>query len=88
MCNPSPLDNLKEIKELIQANIFDAEVYAQNAPNEQHHLKILVVSDEFQGKTLIKQHRLVMESLKQRFAEDLHAIEIKTITKEKYFQVV
>lgn len=78
------IGDLEQIKSLIHANVPEAEIVLQNGPNDTHHLYLLVISDFFKGKMLIDQHQLVMNSLKDKFNEDLHAIQIKTITKEKY----
>ena len=48
------------------------------------HLDILVSSDVFKGKMLIDQHQIVMDVLKESLKEKVHAVKIKTQTKEKY----
>lgn len=86
MCNRKDFDSVDEIKDLIQAQIPDAEIFVQNRPEETHHLHLLIVSDAFIGKRTLQQHQMVMQSLKEKFAQDLHAIQLKTMTKEKYHQ--
>jgi stress-induced morphogen len=87
MCNPKDFDSIAIIENIIKEAIPNSNVVVENGPNDTHHLKLLVVSDFFKGKMLLEQHRLVMESLKQKFSEDLHAIELKTMTQEKYSEV-
>jgi acid stress-induced BolA-like protein IbaG/YrbA len=44
------------------------------------HFEALVVSDAFEGKSLIQRHRMVMEAVKAELAsEELHALSIKTM---------
>ena len=43
----------------------------------------MVVSEEFKGLNMVKQHKKVSEVLKEEIAE-MHGITIKTYTPEKY----
>ena len=44
------------------------------------HLDILVISQEFEGKMLFKQHRMIMDILTDRLKTDIHAVQLKTYT--------
>ena len=48
------------------------------------HLEIIVASDEFKGKILIDQHQMIMDILKEDLKEKIHAVQLKTMTIEKY----
>lgn len=71
-----------QIKENIEAAVPDAEVHIYDPDGE--HFEALVISPQFQGMPLIKQHKLVMNALKERFATDVHALGLKTFTPEKW----
>lgn len=77
----NPLD---EVKTLIESKIDDAQVQVGDLTGTLDHLEILVVSDIFKGKMLIDQHQIVMDILKESLKEKIHAVKIKTMTKEKY----
>jgi len=63
---------------LIRAGIPGAEV--QVTGDGSHH-EAVVVSDAFDGLTLIKRQRLVMDTVKAELASgELHALSIKTYT--------
>ena len=47
------------------------------------HLGLLVVSDEFHGRPLLEQHKMVMDILKEKLKEEIHAVKIKTLTFDK-----
>jgi len=79
----NPMD---EIKELIQSNMEDAVVTVGDMTGTMDHLEIFVASDEFKGKMLIAQHQIIMDILKESLKEKVHAVKIKTMTKEKYEQ--
>lgn len=44
----------------------------------------MIVSEFFEGVPLIKQHRMVNDSLKELFDKGLHALSIKTSTPSKF----
>jgi len=69
---------------LIREKIPDAKVEIQDVTGSGSHFSLLVVSDSFSGKPLVKQHQLVMNILKNALKQDIHAVQIKTLTFEKY----
>ncbi|MCB1117025.1 MAG: BolA/IbaG family iron-sulfur metabolism protein [Chlamydiia bacterium] len=49
------------------------------------HLEAIVVSEKFEGLSLIKQHQLVMNTLKDHFnGGGLHALALKTYTPQAW----
>ena len=77
----TPMD---EIKNLLESKISESIVEVGDMTGTMDHLEILVISDEFKGKMLIDQHQIVMDILKEPLADKVHAVKIKTMTKEKY----
>ena len=75
-------EKAQQIKETIEAAVPDAAVYIHDPDGE--HFQALVISESFNGMPLIKQHKLVMNTLKERFATDVHALGLKTFTPEKW----
>ncbi len=72
----------KQIKETIEASLAKSTVYIYDPDGE--HFEALVVSADFIGMPLIKQHKIVMNALKERFATDVHALALKTFTPDKW----
>ena len=72
------------IPTLIRDKIPDAKVEVQDVTGSNNHFLLLVVSDSFTGMPLIKQHQAVMDILKDALKEKIHAVQIKTLTFEKY----
>lgn len=77
----TPMD---EIKNLIESNLTGSYVEVGDMTGTMDHLEILVVSDEFKGKMRLAQHQIVMDILKESLKEKVHAVKIKTVTKEKF----
>ena len=72
----------QDIKDTIEAAVPGATVHIYDPDGE--HFEALVISSDYQGMPLIKQHKLVMNALKERFATDVHALGLKTFTPEKW----
>ena len=73
--------DFKEIEELITSNLPDAKMQIQDLTGGKDHLGMMVISDQFEGKMLIEQHQIVMDILKEKLKGDLHALQLKTMTK-------
>ena len=69
-----------EVINLIKQKIVDSEVYVENLKGNDH-LQVTVISSEFNGLSLVKQHQLVYSALKEELASDaIHALALKTET--------
>ena len=70
----------QEVINLIKQKIADSEVFVENLKGEDH-LQVTVISSEFNGLSLVKQHQLVYAALKEELAsEAIHALALKTET--------
>ena len=67
-----------EVINLIKQKIADSQVYVENLKGDDH-LQVTVISSEFNGLSLVKQHQLVYSALKEELAsEAIHALALKT----------
>ena len=65
---------------LITKNLPDAQVKVENLKGNDH-LQVTVISSNFNGLSLVKQHQLVYYALKEELAsEAIHALALKTGT--------
>ena len=70
----------KDVINLITKKIPNSEVFVENLKSNDH-LQVTVISPEFIGLSLIKQHQLVYSALKEELAsEAIHALALKTET--------
>ena len=70
----------QEVINLIKQKIADSEVFVENLKGDDH-LQVTVISSEFNGLSLVKQHQLVYSALKEELAsEAIHALALKTET--------
>ena len=69
-----------EVINLIKQKIGNSEVFVENLKGDDH-LQVTVISSEFNGLSLVKQHQLVYSALKEELAsEAIHALALKTET--------
>lgn len=61
------------------------ESYMHNVPKgSETHFKVVVVTDQFDGKPLIQRHRMVNAALKQELDEGVHALSILSKTPKQW----
>lgn len=82
------MDNLDLVKKLITEALKDAVVEVSDMTGTRDHLEILVASEQFAGKSLLQQHQTVMDILRESLSGPVHAVKLKTMTKERYQQLV
>ena len=71
----------KRVEALIEAGLPGARV---EVTGDGRHFEALVVSDAFEGKSLIQRHRMVLATVNSEIASDeLHALSIKAKTPEE-----
>ena len=69
-----------EVINLITKKLPKSQVFVENLKGNDH-LQITVISSEFNGLSLVKQHQLVYAALKEELAsETIHALALKTDT--------
>ena len=72
-----------QVANLIKSNMDDADVRITDLTGTMDNLGITVISDQFAGKALLDQHQMIMDILKEKLKEEIHAVQIKTMTYEK-----
>ena len=70
----------ENVKNLIKSGLTDAYVEVQDMTGTKDHLDLLIVSDDFKGKMLREQHQLVMNLLKDSLKNEIHAVQLKTMS--------
>lgn len=48
------------------------------------HFQALIVSDEFSGRSRVQRHQLVYAALGDRMREEIHALSMRTLTREEW----
>ncbi|MFB9133375.1 transcriptional regulator BolA [Vibrio olivae] len=61
------------------------ESYMHNVPaGSESHFKVIIVSENFDGKRLLARHRSVNQTLAQELAGQIHALSMHTYTPQEW----
>ena len=74
----------KKIEQKITSTLDDSKVFIQDMTGTNDHFNLIVISDAFQDLSLIEQHRLIYKILNGMVAQEIHALQIKTLTWEQW----
>ena len=79
----------KKIKSKI--NIIEIEIIDESAGHAHHsgnsgggNYKALIISNEFDGKSLIERHQLIYSALGNLMTNEIHAFSMKTMTESEF----
>lgn len=56
----------------------------RGATSSGGHYRLVIVSGEFDGKSLIARHRLVNEAVRDLFGDKIHALSMQTLTPDQW----
>jgi stress-induced morphogen len=68
------------VKETIEQNLPDSTVSVNDLTGTKDHFEVEVISDEFEGVTLIKRHRMIYDALGEKMDGPIHALTLETKT--------
>lgn len=72
----------ESIKSQIEAGISCELVHVEG--DDGYHFSAIIVSAEFQGKNIVRQHQMVYSALGDRMKQEIHALSMKTFTPEQW----
>jgi len=72
-------------------NIIKIEIIDQSSNHLNHpgnsgggHYKALIISNDFDGKSLIERHQLIYSALGNLMTNEIHAFSMKTMTESEF----
>lgn len=74
----------QEIKRIIAEGMKTQHV---DVKGDGAHFEAVIVSEEFNGKSLVQRHKLVYKALGDSMKTDIHALSMKTYTPEQWAEV-
>jgi acid stress-induced BolA-like protein IbaG/YrbA len=73
------------IADVIQTALPGAQVHVEDTVGDGNHFQAVVIAAQFAGLTMIKQHRMVNDALKEYLdSGQLHALALKTYTPDQW----
>mgnify|MGYP006132099881 FL=1 len=70
--------SIKEITNLIKAAIPDATIEIKDLMGDNNHYSAKIISNLFNGKSKIDQHKIVYKALGEKMGNELHALALTT----------
>lgn len=75
----------EQLKAKIESMKPETKAVITDLTGTQDHYAAVIVSTMFEGKSMIEQHRMIMEFLKAEIdSGEVHALTMKTYTPEQY----
>ncbi|CAN0063440.1 unnamed protein product [Phaeothamnion confervicola] len=87
MATPGPMQTLIERKlQVLEPTYLDVinESHMHSGPASESHFKVVVVSEQFEGKRLLDRHRMVNTLLAEELREAIHALSIQSKTPSQW----
>ena len=72
----------EDIKQMIEAGIHGC--IAEIEGDDGTHFGAIIVSEQFEGKSMVQQHQVVYKALGEKMGTDIHALSIQTFTPEEW----
>ena len=73
-----------KIKDILKNKIKNSKIFIQDMNGNQDHFSLIVISSEFENISIINQHKLIYDALGTMITNEIHALQIKTVTWEKW----
>ena len=74
----------KKIEQKLQNGLTNPKIFIQDMTGTMDHFNAIIISDDFIGKNLIEQHRLIYKILGDMVTKEIHALQLKTLTWEQW----
>jgi stress-induced morphogen len=77
----------ESVRRLLLAALPDADLELVDLTGTEDHYQARIVSQAFEGKTLIEQHQLVYRALGDAIGGPIHALALKTYTPQMWAKI-
>ncbi|MCB1691459.1 MAG: BolA/IbaG family iron-sulfur metabolism protein [Pseudomonadales bacterium] len=77
-------EKLSEAFDLVHLDVVNESGNHNVPPGSETHFKVVLVSEDFEGKRLVARHRLVNQALAQELSGGVHALAIHTYTEAEW----
>jgi stress-induced morphogen len=77
----------ESVRRMLLAALPDADIELVDLTGTEDHYQARIVSQAFEGKTLIEQHQLVYRALGDAMHGPIHALALKTYTPHTWARV-
>ena len=73
-----------DLKQLILNGFKSAKVQVIDTKGTGDHFSAIIISDEFEGKSLVQRHQMVYSTVSKILTKELHALQLKTFSSDEW----
>jgi len=74
----------KKIEKKIELGLNNPKIFIQDMTGSNNHFNLIIISNSFDGLSLIEQHRIVYKLLNDMISKEIHALQLKTLTWDQW----
>ena len=71
---------IEELRERLEETFQDDQVHLTSPMDDNNHFQCVIVSEKFEGMTMVERHQMVYRALGEAMDEAVHALALKTYT--------
>ena len=76
----------ESVKQRIESGLGGSQVQVLDTKGTGDHFSAVVISNEFEGKSLVKRHQMVYATVSDVLTKELHALQLKTYSCKEWKQ--
>jgi len=69
-----------KIEQLLKNKIENAKIFIHDMTGQNNHFNLIVIADIFTNLPLIEQHKIIYNILESMITNEIHALQLKTMT--------
>jgi len=73
-----------DIKKRLTEKISESFIEVEDMTMNNNHFSILIISDIFNDLSLVDRHKIIYNIFKDELTNEIHALQIKTYTKNEW----
>jgi len=74
------------VKKLIESGIPESQVEVVDTTGTKDHFSAIVISDSFEGLSLVEQHQTVYKAVGDHLTKEIHALQLNTYSPTQWAQ--
>jgi acid stress-induced BolA-like protein IbaG/YrbA len=74
------------VKILIESGIPESQVEVVDTTGTKDHFSAIVISDSFEGLSLVEQHQTVYKAVGDHLTKEIHALQLNTYSPTQWAQ--
>ena len=74
------------VKKLIESGIPESQVEVVDTTGTKDHFSAIVISDSFEGLSLVEQHQTVYKAVGDHLTKEIHALQLNTYSLAQWAQ--